>query len=103
MRGSETGSLDPSQSMLDAEAYIQAAQTGTRFTFYLRGHAAPRGNRLVDSSHLPEEYSRGRVAAAGSVAALWSDGRRITADDFVYAWRRIKEPSKAVHLALVFR
>jgi ABC-type oligopeptide transport system substrate-binding subunit len=82
--------------------HYDAAQTGTRFTFYLRGHGAPRGIRLMDSSHLPEEYSRGRVAVDDSVAALWSDGRRITADDFVYAWQRIKDPRIAAYLAPVY-
>jgi oligopeptide transport system substrate-binding protein len=126
--GSEPGSLDPAQSMLDAETYVQAAlfegltglhpvtcapiaalathyeaaQTSTRFTFYLRGHAAPRGIRLEDNSDLPEEYSRGRVTAHGPAAALWSDGARITAEDFAYAWRRMKDPATAAYLAPVY-
>ena len=46
----------------------------TRFTFYLRGNPRPRGIRLPN-------------AGRNSMPARWSDGRAITAHDFVYCAR----------------
>jgi len=52
----------------------------TEFTFFLRGHQSPRGTQLPGSTTPCDP-------------ALWSDGRRITAHDFVYAWRRLVDPA----------
>ena len=60
----------------------------TKFTFYLRGHDRPRGMKLANTDTLPEDFSRGRRAPDDRIPARWSDGRIITAEDFVYSWRR---------------
>jgi oligopeptide transport system substrate-binding protein len=76
----------------------------SRFTFYLRGHPAPRGVRLPNTDTLAEAYragrlmedlSRGRAAPSDALPARWSDGVVITAHDFVYAWRRVVDPKAA--------
>jgi oligopeptide transport system substrate-binding protein len=53
---------------------------GLRYTFCLRGHPDPGGTVL----------SGGGVTAA---PARWSDGKIITARDFVYSWRRAIDPA----------
>jgi ABC-type oligopeptide transport system substrate-binding subunit len=58
----------------------------TSFTFYLRGHPKPSGVRLPG-------------AVDYNPPARWSDGRAITADDFVYSWRRAVNPNTAAPLA----
>jgi oligopeptide transport system substrate-binding protein len=65
---------------------------GTRYTFYLRGHAAPKGTRLAGPDSLPAEFSQGRTAAPYEIPARWSDGIPITANDLVYSWRRYLAP-----------
>ena len=126
--GSEPGTLDPGKSVLDAEINVQpalfegltsvhpvtaepiaglathfeAANDYTRFTFYLRGHSAPRGVRLPNTGDLPGEFARGRPAPSDGIAATWSDGRTITAEDFVYSWRRVKDPATASPVASVY-
>ena len=53
--------------------------TLTEYTFFLRGHPNPRGTKLPG-------------AGIEQRPALWSDGRTITADDVVCAWRRLADP-----------
>ena len=79
--------------------HVEASPGQDRFTFYLRGHPNPRGLRLPDSDSLPVEFTRGRKAPPASVPAKWSDGRQITAQDFVYSWRRFLDPETASPLA----
>ena len=68
---------------------------GTRYTFYLRGHAAPRGTRLASADSLAFEFTRGRAAAPFEVPARWSDGATITAEDHIFSWRRYFDPKSA--------
>jgi len=79
--------------------HYQASTEQNRFTFYLRGHPAPRGTRLPDADSLPAEFTRSRKAAPDETPARWSDGRLITAHDFVYSWRRFLDPKTAAPLA----
>ena len=72
---------------------------GLRYTFYLRGHSQQSGRRLPKTEDLPYEYSRGRMGASGSEPAVWSDGERIDAHDFVYSWRRALDPATAANFA----
>ena len=51
----------------------------TEITFFLRGHRSPSGSKLFG-------------APAKSEAALWSDGRPVTAHDVVWSWQRILDP-----------
>ena len=66
---------------------------GTRYTFYPRGHASPRGKMLPNSDSLPDEFTGGRTAPPNRIPAWWSDGSPVTAHDFVYAWRRLLDPT----------
>ena len=50
------------------------------FRFFLRGHPSPGGSRLPGA---PDRCA----------AASWSDGRLVTAEDFVFAWRRLVDPA----------
>ncbi len=81
------------EAMAGLATHYEVDGDGLRYTFYLRGHPHPRGTPLPNTRDLPAEYSRGRTSAPDSVAARWSDGRVITAHDFVYAWRRALEPA----------
>lgn len=65
---------------------------GLRYTFFLRGHPAPRGTRLPNAGGLPGEFNQGHTPPPDAVPAKWSDGTTITAHDFVYAWRRLLNP-----------
>jgi oligopeptide transport system substrate-binding protein len=84
--------------------HYESSPDRTSFTFYLRGHPSPRGIRLPNADTLREEYragsltedlSRGHAAPPDALPARWSDGRVITAHDFVYAWRRVVDPKAA--------
>jgi ABC-type oligopeptide transport system substrate-binding subunit len=75
---------------------------GTRYTFFLRGHASPRGTRLASSGALPFEFTRGRPAERFDVPARWSDGTEITAEDCVHYWRRYLDPRSANADAYMF-
>jgi oligopeptide transport system substrate-binding protein len=75
---------------------------GTRYTFYLRGHAAPRGVRLAAAGALGFEFTRGRQGSPFENPARWSDGTTITADDCVHAWRRYFDPKSANGDAYMF-
>lgn len=132
--GAEPATLDPAKSTDLWESYVVHAlfegltslhpQTGApmaalathyevspdalQYAFYLRGHAAPRGARLPNTSTLREEhragaaaedFSRGRPAPPDQVPARWSDGTTITAHDIVYSWRRALDPVTAATYA----
>jgi ABC-type oligopeptide transport system substrate-binding subunit len=113
--GAEPDTLDPAMSQAGSEEFIlpslfeglltlhpttnkpvaaiathyDSDSRQTRFTFYLRGHAQPAGIRLEGGP-------------ASSMPARWSDGRIITAHDFVYSWRRAVDPSTAAPWAYLF-
>ena len=123
--GSEPGSLDPAQSVggygdivvaalldsliaLDPITLQPAAalathylvdNSGTQYTFFLRGHAMPRGIRFPNTDSLPLEFSSGRSSPPDRTPALWSDGTPVTAHDFVYSWRRFVDPATAAPMA----
>ena len=84
-----------------ATHYLVTAD-GLHYTFFLRGHPRPRGNRLPDTAGLSLEYSRGRTPPPDRAPACWSDGVPIHASDFVYSWRRALDPSTAADYALLF-
>jgi ABC-type oligopeptide transport system substrate-binding subunit len=72
--------------------HYEIERDGTRYTFYLRGHRAPRGIRLPGNDSLPAEFTRGRAGGLYEVPARWSDGRPIAADDCVHYWQRYFAP-----------
>jgi oligopeptide transport system substrate-binding protein len=87
------------QVMAGLATHYETTPDGRRYTFYLRGHPAPRGIRFADRDDLPAEYSRGLPAAPDSRPTKWSDGHRLTAHDFVYSWQRVVDPSTAAAFA----
>ena len=89
------------EPMAGIATHFKAVGGGRRYTFYLRGHPKPRGTRLPDTRSLPPEFSRSRSAPPDGVPARWSDGRLITANDFVYSWRGALEPSTGSRLAFL--
>jgi ABC-type oligopeptide transport system substrate-binding subunit len=99
-----------SQPMAGLATHYQVSPDGLRYTFYLRGHALPRGERLPNTSTLADEYRSGRLAedfARGHRAppddapAHWSDTTVITAHDLVYSWRRVLDPATAATYAFL--
>jgi ABC-type oligopeptide transport system substrate-binding subunit len=127
--GSEPGSLDPTTSgdltedpilhalfeglttlhpltasaMAGLATHLDVAPGNLQYTFFLRGHPQPKGIRLPNRDLLPDEYSRGIPAGLDSAPARWSDGVPITADDFVFSWRRAVDPATAaVYAFLLF-
>jgi ABC-type oligopeptide transport system substrate-binding subunit len=121
----EPGTLDPAKSAGGYEFYVlpalfegltqyhprlpepmsalathyEASPQQDQFTFYLRGHPAPRGIRLANADSLPAEFTRGQKTAPSAIPARWSDGTAITAEDFVYSWRRFLAPETAAPMA----
>jgi ABC-type oligopeptide transport system substrate-binding subunit len=88
--------------------HFETNSDNTQFTFYLRGHPSPRGTRLPNSEtlradyeagELDEDFSRGHASPPDNIPARWSDGRIITAHDFVYSWRRVVDPATAADYA----
>ena len=75
-------SLDPHtlEPRAGLATHYQVDDNLTEFTFFLRGHPSPTGTKLPG-------------AGTPNGAASWSDGRPVTADDFVYAWRRLLDPA----------
>ena len=110
--GGEPSSLDPATSLDASEFYIMPAlfeglvsrhpgtlgpgaalathyqidDSLTELTFYLRGHPNPSGTKLPGG-------------AGRRNAALWSDGRQVSAHDFVYGWRRLIDPANGGNYA----
>jgi ABC-type oligopeptide transport system substrate-binding subunit len=87
------------EPMAALATHLAVSPDQARFTFYLRGHPDPRGVRLPDADNLPLEFTRGLQASPAEIPACWSDGRPITAHDFVYSWRRFLDPATAAPLA----
>jgi oligopeptide transport system substrate-binding protein len=121
----EPATLDPAKSGEDLESYVipalfegltgyhpqrpepmgalathyETSPEQDRFTFYLRGHPAPSGVRLPTGDSLPAEFTNGKKTAPDAIPVCWSDGRRLTAHDFVYSWRRLLDPKTAAPMA----
>jgi len=90
--------------MAGIATHYEVNDNSTQFTFYLRGHPNPRGISLpttndlrieFDEGNLEEDYSRGVPAPPANIPAHWSDGRIVTAEDFVFSWRRLMDPKTA--------
>jgi oligopeptide transport system substrate-binding protein len=87
------------EPMAALATHYEASAGQDQFTFYLRGHRAPRGAALPGPETLALEFTRSQKAVPANAPALWSDGRPITAHDFVYSWRRFLDPKTAAPLA----
>jgi oligopeptide transport system substrate-binding protein len=88
----------------DLATHYERNADATRFVFYLRGNPHPKGIRLPNldtmvrqyrSGEIKEDLAKGRHAPPDSAPARWSDGRPVTAHDFVYSWRRLYDPKTA--------
>jgi ABC-type oligopeptide transport system substrate-binding subunit len=84
-----------SQPMAGMATHYEVTADGEQYTFYLRGHPHPKGNRLDDISVLPTEFSHGVKPPPDSTPARWSDGSLVTAADFLYSLRRLVDPRTA--------
>jgi hypothetical protein len=102
--------LDPEtlEPTADIATHYERNEGATRFVFYLRGNPQPRGIRLRNTDDLREEFRAGKLredlardhsAPPDSVPARWSDGKPVTAHDFVYSWRRLFDPKTASPVA----
>jgi oligopeptide transport system substrate-binding protein len=96
------------EPMAALATHYETNADNTQFTFYLRGHANPRGVKLPNTDTLRQEYEAGKVkedfarghsAPPDNIPARWSDGTPITANDFVYSWRRAVDPETAADYA----
>ena len=92
---------ETAEPMAGLATHYESSPDHTRFTFYLRGHASPRGVRLPDTYDLPPRFSGDRNAPRGTKPARWSDGTVITAHDFVYSWRRAINPETGAFYAVL--
>lgn len=97
------------EPMAALATHYETNDTNTRFTFYLRGHPQPRGTRLPNtdtlrgefaSGKIKEDFARGHTAVPDNIPARWSDGKIITAHDFIYSWRRLIDPQTAADNAV---
>ncbi len=96
------------EPMAALATHYEVNADNTEFTFYLRGHPNPRGHKLPNTDTLRGEYlagthtedlSWGRAAPPDRIPARWSDGAVITANDFIYSWRRVLDPQTAAPMA----
>src|SRR6266567_3063392 len=78
------------EPMAALATHYEMDSSETRFTFYLRGHANPRGHKLPNTDTLRREYregglsqdfSRGLAAPPDARPARWSDGKVIKAEE----------------------
>jgi oligopeptide transport system substrate-binding protein len=83
------------EPMAALATHYEVTADALRYKFYIRGHLHPRGTRLPGTASLPPEYSRSRSEPDIGIRARWSDGRYITATDFVFSWRRVLDPVTA--------
>ena len=90
-------SLDPASgtAMAALATHYEVTSDGLQYTFYLRGHPAPRGVRLPELSKLAHTFPRREQTFFQTRPARWSDGLPITAHDFVYSWQRVLNPTTA--------
>jgi ABC-type oligopeptide transport system substrate-binding subunit len=99
------------QPMAALSTHYETNADRTGFIFYLRGHPKPAGIRFPNTDSLQNEYakgklredfSRGHAAPSDALPARWSDGTAITAEDFVYSWRRAIDPETATPVFATF-
>ena len=94
MHFSDPGTLDPASSFERIAAPVIAQLFSGLVTL------TPRGNAVPDAAQRWEIQEGGRVYVFRLRRDLrWSDGKRVTAGDFRFAWRRVLDPSTASTVA----
>ncbi|WP_247878683.1 peptide ABC transporter substrate-binding protein [Niveispirillum sp. SYP-B3756] len=88
--GSEPQSLDPHKSTGESDGWIQRDLLEPLLTVDARGALIPGAAEHWTISDDLRTY-RFHLRPEGR----WSDGSRVTADDFVFAWRRLLDPATA--------
>jgi len=91
--GAEPGSLDPHFTTGTWEDAVVSDMLMGLTTNDARGRAIPGAAERWDTS--PD----GRTWTFHLRDHQWSDGKPVTADDFVYSWRRILDPKTAANYA----
>lgn len=95
--GSEPKTIDPTlNSAVDGSIYIQHAFEGL----------ATRDNNNKITAGVAESWDISEDGLTYTFHirenAKWSDGEKVTADDFVYSWRRAVDPNTAAEYAYQF-
>ena len=92
--GSEPRSIDPAlNNAVDGSIYIQHAFEGLA--------TRDKNNKIIGGVAESWDISEDGLTYIFHIRenAKWSDGQKITADDFVYAWRRAVDPLTAADYA----
>lgn len=95
--GSEPKTIDPTlNSAVDGSIYIQHTFEGLA--------TRDRNNKIVSGVAYKWDISEDGLTYTFYIRddARWSDGKNITANDFVYAWRRTVDPNTACEYAYQF-
>jgi len=89
----EPGTLDPALVQTEAEDFV----TADLFTGLMTSDAAARP--VPGIAERWETSPDGKVWTFHLRNAVWSDGVPVTADDFIFAWRRLVDPKVAAPYA----
>src|SRR5438552_16143595 len=87
--GAEVESLDPALADTSWEQWIISDMMMGLFT------EDAKGNAIYGAAENAVVSSDGKIWTFTLRDSLWSDGTPVTADDFVYAWRRTLDPKTA--------
>src|SRR6476659_6140596 len=92
--GAEPDTLDPALSQAGSEEFI----IPSLFEGLLTLHPTTNEPQAALATHYQSDPAQTELLEGGpprSAPARWSDGRVITAHDFVYSWRRVVDPKTA--------
>ena len=93
--------------LADEPPQLDSTRSTDTISFFVLGHIMEgllkydAGNRLV-----PGVAERWEIRPEGATFwlrddARWSDGQRVTAHDFVFAWRKVVDPANASQYAFI--
>src|SRR5207253_5667186 len=87
--GAEVESLDPALADTSWEQWIIGDMIMGLFT------EDAKGNAILGAAEKADISPDGKIWTFTLRDCLWSDGTPVTAEDFVYAWRRTLDPKTA--------
>lgn len=93
--GAEVASMDPQLARDNASFEVLAAVTEGLYTVDADGNAVPA---MVEKEEISED---GLTRTYTLKDAKWSNGDPVTANDFVFAWRRAADPETASQYAFM--